>query len=119
MKTNDVYFADAYVITKIEYKDTYHWTFLGKPLYDATRYYKKLKKVLVLYKNDGYEKIAIDLNTNSKYGFRASSTVGEIFVISNSLMPFNDITGNTKTNLTKRKIKKIGNQELIKLMNKE
>ena len=120
MKTDNVYFADAYITTKIE--NTYELTgysLFGFPEYRYVIHSKELKKILILYKNKSSENIAIDLNTNIKYGLQVPSRVGKIYIRSESLIPFNSITGNTKANLTKRKIKKIGNQELIKLMKEE
>ena len=113
MKTNQIYFADASLTIDKEYKDTYSFKFCGIHLYDFTIFYKPLKKVLVLYKENEYGKcIAIDLNTKEKYPCEVPCDVGKVFVTPQSLEAFNKVTGNEKANLSKRKIKKLGNKKL-------
>ena len=60
----------------------------------------------------------MDLNTNENLKFKMTTKIGNIFVNPDTLQPFNVITGNRKVNLSKRKIKKLGNPILNKL-NKE
>ena len=61
----------------------------------------------------------VDLNTNDNLKFKMTTKIGNIFVNPDTLQPFNVITGNRKVNLSKRKIKKLGNPILNKLNKKE
>ena len=119
MKTDNIYFADANIVIKKERLESYSLSFYNKRVYDYKKYYKKLKKILILYKKDkNGHRVAIDLNTKEKLGFKLPSKTGDIFINPDTLVPFNEISGNEKVNLTKRKIKKLGNPILNEL-NKE
>ena len=121
MKTDNVYFAGASITIEKKYTKDSGLRLFGKiPLYDYCMYSKPLKPVLVLYKTNEYgEKILIDLNTKQKYSFEVPSTIGKIFINSTTLRSFNLTTGNTKTNLSKKKILKMGNQIINDLTKKK
>ena len=81
------------------------------PIHDYIITSKPIKPVLILCKSDKYgERIIKNLNTKEEYSFKAHSHIGNIFVNSASLYPFNNIVDNPKSNLSKRKILKMGNQ---------
>ena len=103
MNTNNVYYADAYIV--ISRKDN------GDTIHIRS---KELKPVLVLYKKNIFGKvIAKDLNNNKKYGFSATGLkIGKIWCDLSSLQPFNKRCNNIQNNLSKRKIKEIGNTKL-------
>ena len=110
MKTDNIYFVDAKIVTDKKRLDTYSWTIYDLPLFDYEIYSRDFKKILVLYKTDKYgNNYVVNLNTKEKLGFEVPSEIGKIYIESKSLYPFNKVVQNNKPNLSKRKILKMGN----------
>ena len=67
----------------------------------------------VLSKENKYGKrVAIDLNTGEKYSWDTPINQEYKIFVYDEYQSFNEITGNKKNRLSKRKIKKLGNEKL-------
>ena len=123
MKTDNIYIAMLNVVTERKKGNASGFRLYGIPIYNYMITSKPLKPVLILYKKDKYGgSIIKDLNTKDEYSFQIPSERGSIFVNSESLYPFNSLIDNPKSNLSKRKILKMGNHiinETIKQMKEE
>jgi len=119
MKTDNVYVAILNIVKEIEKGDYSGFRLCGVPLYDSRILYKPLKPVLVLYKTNEYGEVVVkDLNSKDNYSLEIPFQVGKVFVNSASLYPFNKLIDNPKSNLSKRKILKMGNQIINETMKK-
>ena len=108
MNTNKVYFAIAAISINIKHEGTiYDWMF-GKGIVPVVKWIGK--PTLVVCKENIFNKFYLmDLNKFLRYyTIKLPTKVGKVFVSGKTLIPFNEITGNTNKNLSKRKIKKIG-----------
>ena len=108
MKTEDVYFAMSAISINIKHEGTiYDWMF-GKGIVPVVKWIGK--PTLVISKENIFNKFALkDLNKFLRYyTIKLPTKVGKVFVSGKTLIPFNEITGNTNKNLSKRKIKQIG-----------
>jgi len=108
MKTKGLYIATAYITTFLRNQESKAFQYNDKVIY-----YEPMKKVLVLSRENKYGKRdAIDLNTGEKYPWDTPSDQEYKIFIYDEYQSFNEITGNTKTRLSKRKIKELGNKKL-------
>lgn len=105
MKTENVFFADIYCISGVDYSSWYNE--IIKLTYVKHALVCRKKKFL----GKAYMK---DLNSNQKYKLKLSNKAGTMYVSNSSLEEFNIVTENDKRHLSKAKIKTLGNKYLRK-----
>ena len=116
MNTNKVYFAVSSLTTRIEYEGDLGDYYFGQGIQQHIVSHR-ITPVLVVAKESMFGKFFLkDLNINVKYTCKLPTSIGKVFVRQQSLIPFNEITGNTKKSLSKRKIKKLGSKQYEKYL---
>ena len=117
MKTDNIYVSILALSEEIRYKGTLEDYIFGDGIEHSVRY-EKIKYILVKTKeNLSSTLVGTDLNTNKKYLCELPLEKGRLFIPPERMIPFDAIYPNEKRNLSKRKIKKLGN-EVIEAMYK-
>ena len=109
MNTNNVYFGILYTVVEGE---------MVEPL-KARLKVKPIKWVLVNQLPNDFRLEFQDLNNKFKYGCEINTRLGRIYLSNSSLIPFNIAYPDAKEHMTKRKIKKLGNEYIRRQIKKD
>ena len=119
MKTHNIYIADLAITTSVEFEGSMRDYIFG-PGVKTIAACKSLKYVLVRQKINTYGKIEFkDFKTKEKYSLKLPTSSGKIFINTDKIYPFSSFYPDVKENLPKRKILKMGNDAISRIIKTE